>query len=124
MSTRMQNLDEAVLYSISLKNLLLTTDDGSVLDVTFALSHGRASYVIFEHLVRKVTGLNRGSKFIDHEDLNGFKYEQKSYKDPKSFKRSKGNIHTAASTVFANNSRAKEVKDAIDSGDYERALQV
>jgi len=114
-------LQQHVLYEISLKSLELTFGKNRKMDLMSTLRNGRGSYLIFEALIRNLTGLQQGKK-ADHVDSKGNLYEQKSYVDLDNKPRSKGNIHTGASSLFASNSGAREYKKLLLDKNYKSAM--
>ena len=95
---------------------------GCKLEVDKTLSNGRTNYLIFEELIRKLTGLqpNSSDDFIDHVDSKGVKYEQKSFRDETIYK-SDHLIHCAKSSFFANNSGQNPYSEELRLGGYRRA---
>ena len=115
-------LELHVLYEIPIKSLELTFGTKKKMDLLSTLSNGRGSYLVFEALIRELTGLVQGKK-ADHADVNGRLYEQKSYVDLDNKPRNQGKIHTGASGLFANNSGAKAYKELLKNQDYVEAMR-
>ena len=65
------------MYEICVTGAKLKYGNNQTLDIKSSLSNGRSSYVIFESLVRELTGLKK-VKNSDHVDSAGRFYEQKS----------------------------------------------
>ena len=87
-----------------------------------ALKNGRANYIIFEELIRKLTGF-RKTKGSDHIDAGGRTYEQKSFVDEQLDP--VGDIfRTSSSSTFGANNHGPKVKAFLDSGDYSSAMQL
>ena len=116
-------LDLHVLYEIPIKSLELTFGNKKKLDLLSTLSNGRGSYLVFEALIRELTGLVQGKK-ADHVNQKGKLFEQKSFVDLENKPRNRGIIHTGASALFANNSGAKAYKELLKNQDYKEAMSV
>ena len=115
-------LDLHVLYEIPIKSLELTYGTKKRMDLLSTLSNGRGSYLVFEALIRELTGLVQGKK-ADHVNAKGKLFEQKSFVDLENKPRSQGKIHTGASALFANNSGARAYKELLKNHDYLEAME-
>ncbi len=106
---------------------------GTTLDMTDTLSNGRSNYTLFQDLVARIAGLEKGTEGAgsDLTDASGKGYEVKSFKDRERYK-FKGNpeqgddkIHTAASsTGYGNNQDKEGVKRCLKDDDYLGALAI
>lgn len=115
------------LYEMGIKSLTLEFSNGTTSDVTTTLRNGRASYILFQNLVAKLTGLVDGNEggSSDLLDKSADGFEVKSYKDPDLHPKAKDDIfHTAASSTFGPNNLGPVVKGLLEGGDYEGALTV
>ena len=110
------------LYSLEITGLSLELNAGGSIPMLEALKNGRANYIIFEELVRKLTGLVKTSG-SDHEDSQGSKYEQKSYVDY-AIDSSKEFFQTSSSSTFPANRYGKEIKELLEGGNYEKAKKL
>jgi len=113
-----------VLYSIDIHDLKLECGKGLSLSFVDTLTNGRASYVLFEGLVRNITGLTltTGS---DHIDAQGRKYEQKGYKDPVLYPDASNDLfHTAASNTLRPNNNGPKINALLSENDYAQALAI
>ena len=115
-------LDLHVLYEIPIRSLELTFGTKKRLDLLSTLSNGRGSYLVFEALIRELTGLVQGKK-ADHANGQGKLFEQKSFVDLDNKPRNQGKIHTGASALFANNSGARAYKELLKNHDYVEAMK-
>lgn len=106
------------LYEMKIGGLTLTLGDKEW-DASAMLSNGRASYILFENLVRERFGLLK-AKGSDHQDAKGRMYEQKSYVDASLS--STDLFHTAASSTFGANNNGPKIKALLAKGDYDEAL--
>ena len=123
-----QNLRPFVQYSIGLQEVNVGFTGGSTCPVPEVLSNGRASYVIFETLVRFLTGLRKTTR-SDHVGPDGSTYEQKAYVDEENFDapssaRRTDFFQTSASSTFGANNNGPIIKRFLESGDYGAALQI
>ncbi|MCW2633646.1 MAG: hypothetical protein JWQ99_13 [Blastococcus sp.] len=115
------------LYELDIDSLTLNLSTGPSLDVTATLSNGRASYILFQHLVSRLSGLRENSEggssdLIDHE---GRGYEVKSYRDPELWPKPAADwFHTGASSTFGPNNHGPRIKKLLDAGDYAQALEI
>lgn len=122
-----ETLKPFTLYEIGIKSLTLEFSNGDAVDVTATLKNGRASYILFQHLVAKLSGLSEGSEggasdLLDEE--NGG-YEVKSYKDPDLYPHARDDLfHTAASSTFGPNNLGPKIKQLLARGDYGEALKL
>lgn len=120
----MKNLDQFVLYEVKLDSLQLTLESGIKLEFPEMFENGRASYVMFESLVRYLTDLKK-STGSDHQITNGARYEQKAFSDIELYLQStKDNFQTSASSTFPANNFGPEIKKRLDSNNYNGALEI
>jgi hypothetical protein len=116
-----------VLYQIELAALKLLLANGEELDFTFALTTGRANYIMFQALVGHYSGLignSEGGK-ADLCDQGGKTYEVKSYRDIMLHPGAKNDkFHTAASSTFGPNNHGPEINKLLKAGRYEEALAI
>jgi hypothetical protein len=116
-----------VLYEIEIATLELTFPDGSSIDVTETLKNGRANYILFQHLVAKLSGLTENSEggASDLIDARGNGYEVKSYKDVELWPQGRHDkFHTAASSTFGPNNLGPVIRNLLRTGDYPEALRI
>ena len=111
------------LYEMELDRLVLNTKSGREFVFPEALSNGRANYIIFESLIRNITGLVKTSG-SDHKDELGKKYEQKSYEDPDLYPKSEDLFRCSSSSTFSANNHGPKVDAYIEKGEYEKALEL
>lgn len=116
-------IEPYTMYEMELDKLTLNTKSGREFVFPEALSNGRANYVIFESLIRSITGLTKTSG-SDHQDSQGKKYEQKSYEDPELYPESKDLFRCSSSSTFGANNHGPKVKAYVDAGEYEKALEL
>lgn len=110
------------LYSLDIAGLSLELGSGGSISMPEALKNGRANYILFEELVRKLTGLKK-AKGSDHVDASGRTYEQKSFVDE--VLDPGGDIfRTSSSSTFAANNKGPEVKRLLERDDYVAALKL
>ncbi len=116
-----------VLYELELAALTLSLANGEELDFTFALTTGRANYIMFQSLVGHYSGLlgnSEGGK-ADLCDASGQTYEVKSYRDIVLHPGVKNDkFHTAASSTFGPNNHGPEINKLLKAGQYAQALAV
>lgn len=115
------------LYELDIESLTLNLSSGPSLDVTATLSNGRASYILFQHLVSRLSGLRENSEgnSSDLVDDEGRGYEVKSYADPQLWPKPGVDLfHTAASSTFGPNNHGPRIRDLLKAGDYDQALQI
>lgn len=117
------NIEEYTMYEMELDRLVLKTKSGKEFVFPEALSNGRANYIIFESLIRSITGLQKTSG-SDHQDNLGRKYEQKSYEDPELYPTSKDLFRCSSSSTFSANNHGPKVDAFVDAGEYAKALEV
>ena len=119
-----QNLVPYTLYEVGIKSLQLTLTSGAVYEFPDTLANGRANYILFEELMRQLTGLSK-AKHSDHEDSSGRTYEQKAYKDPAIYPSSDDDyFQTSASTTFGANNNGPKIKKLLAQGKYQEALAI
>ncbi|MDK3255605.1 hypothetical protein [Blastococcus capsensis] len=115
------------LYELDIDSLTLNLSSGPSLDVSATLSNGRASYILFQHLVARLSGLRENSEggSSDLIDDEGRGYEVKSYRDPELWPRPAFDLfHTSASSTFGPNNHGPRIKQLLDLGDYAQALEM
>ena len=121
-----QYLDPGYLYEVPITSLKLHYGQTSNEEMVDVLKNGRGSYIIFERLIRTLTGLvdtPKGNQ-SDHLDLvSGSIYEQKSYLDPQYHPRSKDMIETGPSTFKASNAGARVYRSTL-AGDPLQAFEM
>lgn len=87
-------------------------ESGARLDMSFVLKNGRSSYLLFENLVSRLTGLKSNSQGGD-SDLagdDGLKYEVKAFRDFESYPDEKHDLfHTGASSTFGANNIGRAI---------------
>jgi hypothetical protein len=120
-ATKFANSNPYVLYEIEIQSLKWQFGNGSELDVTHLLSSGRANYILIEDLISR---FSQGGK-SDLRDVAGFNYEVKSYRDVAAHPSSDADwFHTASSSTFAANNYGPAVKEMLDKGHYQDALEL
>jgi hypothetical protein len=111
------------MYETKIKDLTLNLEDGRSFWFPETLSNGRASYIVFEWLVRELADLYKAKK-SDHTDGEVL-YEQKSYIDPISDTNNKNDLFACApSSLQGPNNYGPTIKSLLDDGDYESAYEV
>jgi hypothetical protein len=110
------------LYSLDIAGLSLNLGSGGSISMPEALKNGRANYIIFEELVRNLTGLKK-AKGSDHVDTNGKTYEQKSFVD-EALDPMGDIFRTSSSSTFGANNKGPEVKRLLEMDDYRAALKL
>ena len=119
-----KNLVPYTLYEVGIKSLELNLTSGVTYQFPETLANGRANYILFEELIRKMTGLTK-AKNSDHKDNTGKTYEQKAYKDPAIYPKLNDDLfHTSASSTFGANNKGPKIKKLLESGDYQAALAI
>ena len=115
-----------VMFELGIAGLTLDLISGTAIDVTETLSNGRASYILFENLVARFTGLSKGSQggLSDLLDAQGLGYEVKSYRDPDHPRPGSDYFHTAASSTFGPNNHGPRIKRLLLEGSYQEALDI
>jgi hypothetical protein len=120
----MQNLEPYSLYEVGIKSLILTLKNGTQYEFPDTLANGRANYILFEELIRKLTGLKKTSG-SDHTAPNGAKYEQKAFNDTILYPGEKNDLfQTSASSTFGANNNGPRIKRLLEASDYESALKI
>lgn len=115
------------LYEVRLRGLNLSFANGTTVNMTFALSNGRANYLMFQHLVSHFTGLQANSEGgkADLRDTASRLYEVKSYKDVDLHTNPKHAwFHTAASSTYPPNRHGPKIKQHLAAGKYAEALEI
>ena len=115
---RVTDLVLAIAPPISESNL-----EKTFWDFSETLENGRANYILFESLVRRIAGLHKTTG-SDHVDVNGKIYEQKSYKDPELHPGDKDHFQVSSSNTFGANNLGPTVKKLVDSGKYDEAFEI
>ena len=119
-----QNLVPYTLYEVGIKSLELNLTSGITYQFPETLANGRANYIVFEELIRKITGLVK-AKNSDHQDGNGITYEQKAFKDPAIYPKAKDDLfQTSASNTFGANNKGPVIKKLLEAGNYQDALEI
>ena len=111
-----------VLYRLEISRLSLDLNSGSSISMPEALKNGRANYIIFEELVRKLTGLKKATG-SDHKDSEGRTYEQKSFVDER-IDPTGDMFRTSSSSTFGANNHGPKIKQFLSDGDYPSALNL
>ena len=120
----MPNLEPYTLYEITISSLTLTLKDGKQYEFPETLANGRSNYILFEELIRAVTGLKKTSG-SDHVGPGGHTYEQKAFKDAELFPGSGDDLfQTSASSTFGANNKGPVIKRLLEAQDYETALEI
>lgn len=120
----MPNLEPYSLYEIKIESLILSLGNGKKYEFPEMLSNGRANYILFEELVRALTGLSKTAG-SDHVAPNGSKYEQKAFKDLDLHPGEANDLfQTSASSTFGANNKGPVIKGLLESNDYESALKI
>lgn len=120
----MPNLEPFSLYEVGIKSLILSLKNGTQYEFPDTLANGRANYILFEELIRKITGLNKTSG-SDHTASDGTKYEQKAFNDTILYPEDKYDFfQTSASSTFGANNNGPRIKRLLEANDYESALKI
>ena len=120
----MPNLTPYTLYEVQIESLKLTLKNGSYYEFPDTLANGRANYILFEELVRALTGL-RKTTGSDHTSSDGSIYEQKAFKDLELFPGDENDLfQTSASSTFGANNKGPVIKRLLETNDYESALKI
>ncbi len=120
----MPNLEPYTLYEVKIDSLKLTLKNGMQYEFPDTLANGRANYILFEELVRALTGLKKTTG-SDHTGQDGSIYEQKAYKDLNLFPGEENDLfQTSASNTFGANNNGPKIKKLLESNDYESALRI
>ena len=90
--------------------------------MTNTLGNGRSNYLLFEHLVRSIVGLE-STTGSDHVASDGNRYEQKAFTDV-AIDPAADLFQTSASSTFNANNNGPKVKACIEAGDYQAALDI
>lgn len=115
-------LESYILYEVEIESLRLTLKSGKNYEFPETLSNGRANYVLFEELIRKITGLRKTER-SDHTSKNNETYEQKAYYDTELYPESKYDLfQTSASSTFGANNNGPKIKKFLETNKYEEAL--
>ena len=114
-----------VLYEVGLKRLVLELEVGTSVDVSHALSNGRANYIMFEKLVGDLIGLSAGTqgRGSDLTGPTGEGYEVKAFYDQE-LHPGKDLFQTSASRTFGANNLGKPIKKLLHDGDYSAVLRI
>ena len=116
-----QKLQVRQMYEIEISALQLVFGNGETADYPEALTNGRVNYVIFENLVRDLSGLKKTTG-IDHLDESGARYEQKAYKDPDLHPSDADAFRFSPSNTFGANNNGPKVKRLLSENRYDDAL--
>lgn len=117
-------LEPFVLYELKIASLTLQLESGQQYEFPETLSNGRANYILFEELVRSITGLVKTTG-SDHVSKSNKRYEQKAFYDVNLFPDTKYDLfQTSASSTFGANNNGPKIKKLIDNSDYESALKI
>lgn len=117
-------LEPFVLYETGIDSLRLILNSGSQLQFPDTLANGRANYILFEELVRTLTGLQKTAG-SDHEGSGGLRYEQKAFSDRELHPSASKNLfQTSASSTFGANNQGPKIDKLLASGDYAAALEI
>lgn len=119
-----KSLPTYVMFEVEIESLVLNLKSGKSFQFPEMLSNGRANYILFEQLIRKLTGLTKTSK-SDHTAADGTCYEQKAYSDTTLYPSSDDDFfHTSASSTFGPNNNGPKIKAFLEKGDYASALKI
>jgi hypothetical protein len=120
----MRNLEPFVLYKCDILSLKLEISGGREFEFPETLSNGRANYILFEELVRNLTGLAK-TRQSDHVAGDGTTFEQKAFFDSEKFPELKYDLfQTSASSTFGANNNGPRIKRLLSDGKYEDALEI
>jgi hypothetical protein len=115
-----------VLYEVSL-NIEMYSEDkrGRIISLRRALQNGRGSYIFFQIIAAAYAGLSNGtegngSDLVMEDTEEG--YEVKAYADPQDYPRSEHIVHCGPSSLFANNSGAREYKKLLNERNFAAAM--
>jgi len=112
------------MYEAGVESLTLRLADGNEYQFPEMLSNGRANYILFEELVRNLTGLSK-TKQSDHIADDGTTYEQKAYSDQSLYPTDKSDLfQTSASSTFGANNNGPIIKRLLENGQYQEALEI
>lgn len=116
------------MYEVDLKGLTVKIGDMDI-DISTILSNGRSSYLIFETLVAKFTGLKPGTQggTSDLTDENGNGYEVKAYIDEDNVNARRSNVdyfHTAASSTHSGNNLNGPILSLLNADKYDDAFAI
>jgi hypothetical protein len=121
---KMSFLEPYVLYEVPIATLTLKLTSGETYDFPETLSNGRANYILFEELIRSLTGLHKTTK-SDHVSTEGLRYEQKAYFDVVKFPGLDHDLfQTSASSTFGANNNGPRIKKLLENSEYEEALRI
>jgi hypothetical protein len=119
----MTSIEPFVMYETKIKDFTLNLEDGRSFWFPETLSNGRASYIVFEWLVRELAELYKAKK-SDHTD-GELLYEQKSYIDPLLDPKNKADLFPCApSSVQGPNNYGPTIKSLLADGDYHMAYEI
>jgi len=120
----MPNLEPYTMYEVQIESLKLNLKNGKSYEFPDTLANGRANYILFEELVRALTGL-RKTTGSDHTGPDGRIYEQKAYKDTVLYPGTEHDLfQTSASSTFGANNKGPVIKKLLEANDYESALKI
>ena len=120
----MNLLQEGIVYEVEIEALTLSLRSGKQFEFPDMLANGRANYILFEELIRALTGLKK-TKQSDHTSATGLKFEQKAFFDKDLYPLEKYDLfQTSASSTFGANNDGPIIAKYLAESKYERALQV
>lgn len=120
----MKNFEEFSLYEVKLESLQLTLSSGPKLEFPEMFANGRASYVMFEQLIRYLTGIEK-AKGSDHQISKNVRCEQKAFSDIELYPETTSDyFHTSASSTFPPNNFGPTIKTMLANNDYKGALRI
>jgi len=121
--------EQFVLYEVDVGEMNLDLA-GKRFKVSKVLANGRCSYLVFEMVLERLTGLEgngqgKGSDLVDSKkDEEDEGYEVKSFHDQDDYPKKGKAFHTAASCTASANNRGPEIKALLADGDYAGALKI
>lgn len=113
----MKNIEPFVLFQCDILSLKLQISGGREFEFPETLSNGRANYILFEELIRNLTGLTKTSQ-SDHVSVDGAIFEQKAFFDLFRFPSEKefDLFQTSASSTFGANNNGPIIKGLLSEG--------
>lgn len=120
----MENVEPLVLFQCNILSLKLQISGEREFEFSETLSNGRANYILFEELIRNLTGLMKTSQ-SDHISTDGATFEQKAFFDLDKFPGEKYDLfQTSASNTFGANNNGPKIKKLLAEGKYMSALEI